>query len=110
MRSATGLTAGPDAASRELVDALGEEEGVILDASTAHRTDPRFTYGFPELGAAQAQAVKSARRIAVPGCHASGCIALIKPLVDAGLLSPDAPPKRVSARPARRFSPPGWAK
>ena len=81
----------PDAASRELVAALGESEGVILDASTAHRTDPRFTYGFPELGAAQAQAVKSARRIAVPGCHASGCIALVKPLVDAGLLSPDAP-------------------
>ena len=50
----------PDAASRELVAALGESEGVILDASTAHRTDPRFTYGFPELGAAQAQAVRSA--------------------------------------------------
>ena len=81
----------PDAASRELVAALGESEGVILDASTAHRTDPGFTYGFPELGAAQAQAVRSARRIAVPGCHASGCIALVKPLVDAGLLSPDAP-------------------
>ena len=81
----------PDAASRELVAALGESEGVILDASTAHSTDPRFTYGFPELGAAQAQAVRSARRIAVPGCHASGCIALVKPLVDAGLLSPDAP-------------------
>ena len=81
----------PDAASRELVAALGEEEGVILDASTAHRTDPRFTYGFPELGAVQAQAVKSARRIAVPGCHASGCIALVKPLIAAGLLSPDAP-------------------
>ena len=73
----------PDAASRELVAALGESEGVILDASTAHRTDPRFTYGFPELGAAQ--------ELAVPGCHASGCIALGKPLVDAGLLSPDAP-------------------
>ena len=81
----------PDAASRELVAALGEEEGVILDASTAHRTDPRFTYGFPELGAAQAKAVSSARRIAVPGCHASGCIALVKPLIAAGLLSPDAP-------------------
>ena len=77
----------PDAASRELVAALGESEGVILDASTAHRTDPRFTYGFPELGAAQAQAVRSARRIAVPGCHASGCIALVKLLVDAGLLA-----------------------
>ena len=81
----------PDAASRELVAALGEEEGVILDASTAHRTDPRFTYGFPELGAVQAKAVSSARRIAVPGCHASGCIALVKPLIAAGLLSPDAP-------------------
>lgn len=81
----------PDAASRELVAALGDDEGVILDASTAHRTDPRFTYGFPELGAVQAKAVSSARRIAVPGCHASGCIALVKPLVDAGLLSPDAP-------------------
>lgn len=81
----------PDAASRELVDALGEHEGVILDASTAHRTDPRFVYGFPELGAAQAKALQSARRIAVPGCHATGCIALVKPLVEAGLVAPSAP-------------------
>ena len=79
----------PDAASRELVAALGESEGVILDASTAHRTDPGFTYGFPELGAAQAQAVRSARRIAVPGCHASGFIALAAPLVAAGLIPAD---------------------
>lgn len=81
----------PDEASRELVEALNDDEGVILDASTAHRTDPRFVYGFPELSKAQAEAVRKARRIAVPGCHASGCVALLKPLMDAGVLNPDAP-------------------
>ncbi len=81
----------PDDASRELVSALGETEGRILDASTAHRTDPRFAYGFPELGEGWAQRVRTSRRIAVPGCHASGAVALLKPLLDAGVLRPDAP-------------------
>ena len=80
----------PDDASRELVAALGDS-GRVVDASTAHRTDPRFVYGFPEVEKGAAARIAAANRVAVPGCHACGCIALIKPLMDAGLLSPDAP-------------------
>lgn len=81
----------PDDASRELVSALGEDEGRVIDASTAHRTDPRFIYGFPELTPDRPQEIAGSRRVAVPGCHASGCVSLLKPLTDAGLLKPDAP-------------------
>lgn len=80
----------PDDASRELVAALGDD-GRVIDASTAHRTDKRFEYGFPELDEGAAERIAASNRVAVPGCHACGCIALIKPLVDEGLLSPDAP-------------------
>lgn len=62
----------------------------LLDTSTAHRTAPDWAYGFPELGADYEAAVKTSSRIAVPGCHASGFIALVAPLVAAGLLSPAA--------------------
>ena len=62
----------------------------MLDASTAHRTAPGWAYGFPELGPAREEAIRTSRRIAVPGCHASGFIALVSPLVEAGILSPDA--------------------
>ena len=79
----------PDDAAREAV-ALAEGSGaILLDTSTAHRTDPRFAYGFPELSGKHRETVRNARRIAVPGCHASGFIALVYPLVEAGLLSPD---------------------
>ena len=81
----------PDDASRELVAALGDGEGRVIDASTAHRTDSRFVYGFAELSDARAQEIAASNRVAVPGCHAGGCIALLKPLMDAGLLKPDAP-------------------
>lgn len=80
----------PDGASRELIAALGDTAGRVLDASTAFRTDARFAYGFPELSSAHADAIRSARRVAVPGCHASGAIALLYPLVEAGLLPADA--------------------
>ncbi|NLU23282.1 MAG: N-acetyl-gamma-glutamyl-phosphate reductase, partial [Clostridiales bacterium] len=63
---------------------------VVLDTSTAHRTEKGWAYGFPELSPKHRQAVVSARRIAVPGCHASGFIALIYPLVAAGLLPKNA--------------------
>ena len=76
----------PDDASQEAVEMLGDADTIILDTSTAHRTDPRFVYGFPELSAARRKAVAEAKRIAVPGCHASGFIALVYPLVEAGLL------------------------
>ncbi len=79
----------PDDAAREAVALVENPDVVILDTSTAHRTDPRFTYGFPELSAAHRKAVKTARRIAVPGCHASGFIALVHPLVEAGLIAPE---------------------
>ena len=63
----------------------------VIDASTAHRTAPGWVYGFPELAAGQREAVVQARRVANPGCYATGAIALIRPLVDAGLLPADWP-------------------
>lgn len=78
----------PDEASRELVDALPENEGVIIDASTAHRTVSHFAYGFPELEKAFTQRIQSSKRIAVPGCHASGALALLYPLLKGRLLAP----------------------
>ena len=78
----------PDDAARQAVQ-LAEGSGcVLLDASTAHRTAPGWVYGMPELG--RRQAICQAKRIAVPGCHASGFIALVAPLVQAGLLLPEA--------------------
>ncbi|QBR72427.1 N-acetyl-gamma-glutamyl-phosphate reductase [Beijerinckiaceae bacterium] len=84
----------PDEAARETVAiaaAIGERSPRILDASTAHRVAEGWTYGFPELGPGQAEAIKQAKRIANPGCYATGAIALLRPLVDAGLLAPDHP-------------------
>jgi N-acetyl-gamma-glutamyl-phosphate reductase len=78
-----------------MVDGIEKETGRpgarIIDASTAHRTAPGWVYGFPELAADQAEAVKTARRVSNPGCYATGAIALIRPLVDAGLLPKDFP-------------------
>ena len=84
----------PDAAAREtvaMVDALGPKGPRVLDASTAHRVAPGWTYGFPELAPGQAEAIAKARRVANPGCYPTGAVALIRPLVDAGLLPPDYP-------------------
>jgi len=79
----------PDAAAIEAV-ALADGSNVsIIDTSTAHRTNPAWAYGFPELAGARKK-IASSKRIANPGCHASGVIALIAPLMRAGLLSPDA--------------------
>ncbi len=79
----------PDAASREAV-AMAEKRVKILDTSTAHRTNAQWIYGFPEVYDGGFESVKKANRVAVPGCHASGFIALVKPLIDAGILSRDA--------------------
>ncbi len=79
----------PDAAAREALAMVENPDTVLLDTSTAHRTDPAFAYGFPELSPAHEEAVRRSKRIAVPGCHASGFIALIYPLIEEGLLSPD---------------------
>ncbi|MEE1357515.1 MAG: N-acetyl-gamma-glutamyl-phosphate reductase [Clostridia bacterium] len=80
----------PDAASVESVSLCENDKTVIIDASTAHRTNDGWAYGFPEInGWAGYEKIASAKRIAVPGCHASGFIALVKPLIDSGLLSAD---------------------
>ncbi|HUB12363.1 MAG TPA: N-acetyl-gamma-glutamyl-phosphate reductase [Acetobacteraceae bacterium] len=84
----------PDDAAREsvaLADSLGNAAPKILDASTAHRVDPDWTYGFPEMLPGQADRIAAARRVANPGCYPTGAISLILPLVDAGLLPADYP-------------------
>jgi len=78
----------PDDAARESVALAGDADTVIIDTSTAHRTDETFAYGFPELTGYDV--ISAAKRIANPGCHASGFIALVYPLVKAGILSKDA--------------------
>ena len=75
----------PDDAAREAVSLVTSPEAVIIDTSTAHRTAEGWTYGFPELKG-QREKILSSRRIANPGCHASGFISLVAPLVQAGLL------------------------
>ncbi|MGN0819125.1 MAG: N-acetyl-gamma-glutamyl-phosphate reductase [Christensenellaceae bacterium] len=76
----------PDDASRQSVSFLENDKTVIIDTSTAHRTESGWLYGFPEVIADFDKKVKTAKKIAVPGCHASGYIALVKPLVDNGIL------------------------
>lgn len=76
----------PDKASREAVALTENENTVLLDTSTAHRTDDGWAYGFPELSEKFAQKIANSKRIAVPGCHASGFISLVHPLVEQGIL------------------------
>ena len=80
----------PDDASREAVAMIENPEVVVLDTSTAHRTCDDWAYGFPELSPAFFQKIATSKRIAVPGCHASGFIALVHPLIKAGILPADA--------------------
>ena len=80
----------PDAAAREAVTLIENPAVRVLDTSTAHRTNPAWAYGFPELDKSFYEKIQASNRIAVPGCHASGFIALVRPLVEAGLLSPEA--------------------
>lgn len=81
----------PDAAARESVSLCENERVKIIDASTAHRTDPAWAYGFPELSAKHREAIAASKRVAVPGCHASGFISLVYPLVAGGIASPEYP-------------------
>jgi len=76
----------PDDAARESVSLVDNPDTVIIDTSTAHRTNPDWTYGFPELTVDGEATVASSKRIAVPGCHASGFIALVYPLVEKGII------------------------
>lgn len=80
----------PDAAAKESVSLVENSNTVIIDTSTAHRTNPDFAYGFAELSEEFMSKLKVSKRIAVPGCHASGFIALVYPLVNAGVLAEDA--------------------
>ena len=80
----------PDDAAREAVGLVENPESVIIDASTAHRTLPDWAYGFPELSSAHEEKILSSKRIANPGCHASGFIALVYPLIEAGILDKQA--------------------
>ncbi len=76
----------PDAAAIESVSLVENGNTVIIDTSTAHRTNPDWAYGFPELSAENEQKIAVSKRIAVPGCHASGFISLVFPLIKAGIL------------------------
>lgn len=80
----------PDDASREAVALTENPDTVLIDASTAHRTLSDWAYGFPELSSAHEKKILSSKRIAIPGCHASGFIALVYPLIEAGLLEKNA--------------------
>ena len=84
----------PDDAAREavaLADGLGDNVPKLLDASTAHRVDPGWTYGFPEMAPGQPGQIAGARKVANPGCYPTGAIGLLRPLVEAGLIPCDYP-------------------
>ncbi len=79
----------PDSAAMESVAMIENPNVVVIDTSTAHRTNDSWAYGFPELGEGFEQKIKNSKRIAVPGCHASGFIALIYPLIKNGIIASD---------------------
>jgi N-acetyl-gamma-glutamyl-phosphate reductase len=84
----------PDDAAREAVGlarALGNDAPKLLDASSAHRVDPEWTYGFPEMAPDQPRWIAGARNVSNPGCYPTGAIGLLRPLVEAGLIPPDYP-------------------
>ena len=84
----------PDEAAREavaLADGLGAAAPRLLDASTAHRVDPGWIYGFPEMMPGQAGQIAAARKVTNPGCYPTGAIGLLRPLVEAGLIARDYP-------------------
>lgn len=80
----------PDVAAREIA-AAAPWDSRILDTSTAHRIDGRWVYGMPEIGKNKRKEIKDSNRVAVPGCHATGAIMLIKPLIDMGIVGKDYP-------------------
>lgn len=81
----------PDAAAIEAVELCTNSEVRIIDASTAHRTNPEWAYGFPELSESHLTKIKTGKRIAVPGCHASGFMSVVYPLVASGIMPKDYP-------------------
>lgn len=91
----------PDAAAKEAVALITNPRTCVIDASTAHRTQAGWAFGLPELHAGQRDAIRQAKRIANPGCHASAFILAMRPLVDAGLVPADA---RISANSLTGYS------
>jgi N-acetyl-gamma-glutamyl-phosphate reductase len=84
----------PDEAAREAarhIDEMGERAPRVIDASSAHRVAPGWVYGFPELIGGQAELIRAAAKVTNPGCHATGAIALLRPLTEAGLIPRDFP-------------------
>ena len=81
----------PDAAAIEAVKLVANPKTVIIDASTAHRTADGWTYGFPELSDKHFEAIKYAKRIANPGCHATGFISIVYPLISSGIMQSSYP-------------------
>ena len=81
----------PDAAAIEAVSMVENDNVVIIDTSTAHRTNPDWAYGFPELSPAHRDKIRNGKRIAVPGCHASGFISLVYPLINGNIIPADYP-------------------
>lgn len=81
----------PDEGAREAVSLIENPNVRVIDASTAHRTDPNWAYGFPELGEEFRSAIANSHRVANPGCHATGFISLVHPLIKLSLISPAMP-------------------
>lgn len=81
----------PDEAAKEAVKLIDNPDTVVIDASTAHRTNDEWTYGFPELSAEHFNKIKNSKRIANPGCHATGFISIIYPLVSGGIMPKNYP-------------------
>jgi N-acetyl-gamma-glutamyl-phosphate reductase len=84
----------PDDAAKEtvaLIDTMGSSAPKVLDASTAYRVAPDWAYGFPELAPDQAEKIRKAQKVSNPGCYPTGAIALLRPIVDAGLVPADYP-------------------
>src|SRR6185503_14945036 len=82
----------PDAAAKELVAALGDADTVVIDASTAHRVADGWTYGFPEMAKDHRKKLLASNRISNPGCYPTGAIAILRPLVDAGIVRASSMP------------------
>ena len=81
----------PDEGAREAVSFIENPDVRVIDASTAHRTNPDWTYGYPELSKAQREAIRTSKRVANPGCHATGFISTTAPLVAMGVIPKDYP-------------------
>ena len=90
-RSEVAFLCLPDAASREAAAMVTNPRTCLIDASTAHRTDPAWVFGLPELAPGQRDRIRASTRIANPGCHSTGFILLVRPLVAAGLIPASLP-------------------